>query len=122
MYQSIHNAHGIRRKAAIGTARGILRVFSNQSPGVIVRSEMLARHLPQSRIVKAFNAIIMDDRENAGRPGHPNAELFLSPATVPPARRSSPNSMTSSASTQWMPVRLPRDGDLSAAGRSAVCP
>lgn len=30
-------------------------------------SEMLARHLPRSRIVKAFNAIVMDDLEKGGR-------------------------------------------------------
>lgn len=32
-------------------------------------SEMLAKHLPQSRIVKAFNAITMNDLETDGRPG-----------------------------------------------------
>lgn len=31
-------------------------------------SELLARHLPQSRIVKAFNAITMNDLEAHGRP------------------------------------------------------
>ncbi|MEF2072662.1 NADPH-dependent F420 reductase [Consotaella aegiceratis] len=31
-------------------------------------SEMLARHLPQSRIVKVFNAITMNDLESDGRP------------------------------------------------------
>lgn len=31
-------------------------------------SELLARHLPSSRIVKAFNAITMNDLESAGRP------------------------------------------------------
>jgi 8-hydroxy-5-deazaflavin:NADPH oxidoreductase len=31
-------------------------------------SEMLAKHLPQSRIVKAFNAITMNDLETDGRP------------------------------------------------------
>ncbi len=31
-------------------------------------SELLARHLPQSRIVKAFNAITMNDLEQDGRP------------------------------------------------------
>ncbi|SCX29358.1 NADPH-dependent F420 reductase [Agrobacterium sp. DSM 25558] len=35
--------------------------------GETTTSEMLARHLPRSRIVKAFNAIIMDDLENGGR-------------------------------------------------------
>ncbi len=35
--------------------------------GETTTSEMLARHLPRSRIVKAFNAIIMDDLEKAGR-------------------------------------------------------
>jgi 8-hydroxy-5-deazaflavin:NADPH oxidoreductase len=32
-------------------------------------SELLARHLPQSRIVKAFNAIPMNDLEDDGRAG-----------------------------------------------------
>lgn len=36
--------------------------------GEATTSELLARHLPQSRIVKAFNAIIMDDLEEDGRP------------------------------------------------------
>ncbi len=36
--------------------------------GETTTSEMLARHLPRSRIVKAFNAIIMDDLEKGGRP------------------------------------------------------
>lgn len=36
--------------------------------GETTTSEMLARHLPGSRIVKAFNAIIMDDLERDGRP------------------------------------------------------
>ena len=36
--------------------------------GELTTSEMLARHLPRSRIVKAFNAIIMDDLEKDGRP------------------------------------------------------
>ena len=36
--------------------------------GELTTSEMLARHLPRSRIVKAFNAIIMDDLEKGGRP------------------------------------------------------
>lgn len=31
-------------------------------------SELLAAHLPQSKIVKAFNAIIMNDLESDGRP------------------------------------------------------
>ncbi|MDR3372422.1 MAG: NADPH-dependent F420 reductase [Ancalomicrobiaceae bacterium] len=31
-------------------------------------SELLARHLPRSRIVKAFNAITMNDLESDGRP------------------------------------------------------
>lgn len=31
-------------------------------------SELLARHLPAARIVKAFNAITMNDLENDGRP------------------------------------------------------
>lgn len=36
-------------------------------------SELLARHLPTSRIVKAFNAIPMNDLESDGRPaGAPN--------------------------------------------------
>lgn len=35
--------------------------------GETTTSEMLARHLPRSRIVKAFNAIIMDDLEKRGR-------------------------------------------------------
>lgn len=36
--------------------------------GATTTSEMLAGHLPQSRIVKAFNAITMTDLENGGRP------------------------------------------------------
>jgi 8-hydroxy-5-deazaflavin:NADPH oxidoreductase len=35
--------------------------------GAATTSEMLARHLPQSRIVKAFNAIPMNDLEKDGR-------------------------------------------------------
>lgn len=36
-------------------------------------SQLLAGHLPQSRIVKAFNAVIMKDLESDGRPaGSPN--------------------------------------------------
>lgn len=37
--------------------------------GATTTSELLARHLPQSRIVKAFNAIPMNDLEKDGRPG-----------------------------------------------------
>jgi predicted dinucleotide-binding enzyme len=36
--------------------------------GVTTTSELLARHLPQSRIVKAFNAITMNDLEKDGLP------------------------------------------------------
>lgn len=36
--------------------------------GETTTSELLARHLPQSRIVKAFNAITMNDLEKDGRP------------------------------------------------------
>jgi hypothetical protein len=36
--------------------------------GAITTSELLARHLPQSRIVKAFNAITMNDLEKDGLP------------------------------------------------------
>ncbi|MFS2042232.1 MULTISPECIES: NADPH-dependent F420 reductase [Rhizobium/Agrobacterium group] len=36
--------------------------------GETTTSEILARHLPRSRIVKAFNAIIMDDLEKDGQP------------------------------------------------------
>jgi predicted dinucleotide-binding enzyme len=36
--------------------------------GETTTSELLARHLPRSRIVKAFNAITMDDLEKDGRP------------------------------------------------------
>ncbi|MBU8545167.1 MULTISPECIES: NADPH-dependent F420 reductase [Roseomonadaceae] len=36
--------------------------------GATTTSEMLARHLPGSRIVKAFNAITMTDLERDGRP------------------------------------------------------
>ncbi len=35
--------------------------------GETTTSEMLGRHLPRSRIVKAFNAIVMDDLEKGGR-------------------------------------------------------
>lgn len=37
--------------------------------GAATTSELLARHLPQSRIVKAFNAITMNDLEKDGLPG-----------------------------------------------------
>lgn len=37
--------------------------------GATTTSELLQRHLPQSRIVKAFNAITMNDLEKDGRPG-----------------------------------------------------
>ncbi|MEP0313957.1 MULTISPECIES: NAD(P)-binding domain-containing protein [Alphaproteobacteria] len=37
--------------------------------GATTTSELLARHLPQSRIVKAFNAITMNDLEKDGIPG-----------------------------------------------------
>lgn len=37
--------------------------------GATTTSELLARHLPQSRIIKAFNAITMNDLEKDGRPG-----------------------------------------------------
>lgn len=41
--------------------------------GETTTSELLARHLPTSRIVKAFNAIPMNDLESDGRPaGAPN--------------------------------------------------
>jgi uncharacterized membrane protein YeiH len=41
-------------------------------------SELLARHLPKSNIVKAFNAIQAADNVNDGdRPGRPNASLNL---------------------------------------------
>jgi 8-hydroxy-5-deazaflavin:NADPH oxidoreductase len=36
--------------------------------GSTTTSELLARHLPQSRIVKAFNAVTMNDLEKDGRP------------------------------------------------------
>ncbi|MDR3515316.1 MAG: NAD(P)-binding domain-containing protein [Azospirillaceae bacterium] len=36
--------------------------------GAATTSELLARHLPQSRIVKAFNAITMNDLEKDGLP------------------------------------------------------
>ncbi len=36
--------------------------------GATTTSELLAGHLPQSRIVKAFNAITMTDLESGGRP------------------------------------------------------
>ncbi len=36
--------------------------------GKITTSELLARHLPQSRIIKAFNAITMNDLEKDGLP------------------------------------------------------
>lgn len=37
--------------------------------GATTTSALLARHLPRSRIVKAFNAITMNDLETDGRPG-----------------------------------------------------
>ncbi|MQT12932.1 NADPH-dependent F420 reductase [Segnochrobactrum spirostomi] len=36
--------------------------------GTTTTSELLAEHLPQSRIVKAFNAVTMNDLEKDGRP------------------------------------------------------
>lgn len=36
--------------------------------GTTTTSELLAKHLPQSRIVKAFNAVTMNDLETDGRP------------------------------------------------------
>lgn len=41
--------------------------FPELDRGETTTSELLARHLPQSRIVKAFNAITMNDLENDGR-------------------------------------------------------
>lgn len=35
--------------------------------GAVTTSELLARHLPRSRIVKAFNAVTMNDLERDGR-------------------------------------------------------
>jgi uncharacterized membrane protein YeiH len=47
-------------------------------------SELRARHLPKSNIVKAFNAIQAADIVNDGdRPGRPNAALTRSQATMP---------------------------------------
>jgi uncharacterized membrane protein YeiH len=49
-------------------------------------SELLARHLPKSNIVKAFNAIQAADIVNDGdRPGRPNAALTRSQAMPLPA-------------------------------------
>jgi 8-hydroxy-5-deazaflavin:NADPH oxidoreductase len=42
--------------------------ISELDTGAATTSEMLACHLPQSRIVKAFNAIPMNDLEKDGRP------------------------------------------------------
>lgn len=41
--------------------------ISELDTGAATTSEMLARHLPQSRIVKAFNAVPMNDLEKDGR-------------------------------------------------------
>lgn len=90
--------------------------------GETTTSEILARHLPRSRIVKAFNAIIMDDLERMdSRLDRRDVEVSLWLATILPTRRSSQGSMTSSASMQWMQAFLPRDGGSSAAGRFIVC-
>lgn len=50
-------------------------------------SELLARHLPGSRIVKAFNAITMNDLERDGRPaGSPDRRALPLASDHPDAR------------------------------------
>ena len=52
-------------------------------------SEMLAKHLPGAKIVKAFNAIMQDDLVADGRPkGAPDVARCPSPAMTMPRRRS----------------------------------
>ncbi len=44
--------------------------ISELQDGEVTTSEFLARHLPQSRIVKAFNAITVEDLEKDARPAN----------------------------------------------------
>ncbi|UKI08719.1 NADPH-dependent F420 reductase [Variovorax paradoxus] len=75
-------------------------------------SELLANHLPRSKVVKAFNAILMPHFD---RDGEPAGALCLFAATTRRRRRSSQIFTISSATTRSTSVLSLRAGDSSLA-------
>ena len=77
----------------------------------ITTSELLARHLPKSKVVKPFNAIQAAHIETYGpRPARLTGERIRSPEMMLPQRRWSPISSTSSGSMSWMPASSRKEG------------
>jgi 8-hydroxy-5-deazaflavin:NADPH oxidoreductase len=74
-------------------------------------SELLGRHLPKSRIVKAFNAIQASQIERDGRPkGSSDRRALPIAGDEPAAKRSWRIFLINSGSTSWTLVRLPEGG------------
>ncbi|MGY3069328.1 putative dinucleotide-binding enzyme [Ewingella americana] len=87
-------------------------------------SEMLAKHLPESRIIKAFNAIRMDDLLNDGLPASAQlrtAALCRLPVMTRRARRWLRRCWTSSVLTWWTPVGWRKVGVSKPERQSIAC-